>query len=186
MTCSDLLTSSINANCPTTPKGFEPVGYLYNRSEIDFVNSAYDVTTGKITEFLMKSTAKGYPVTIRGLQPYKEVKVTGEMKPYGIMFNAEASITVLGNTPATSVVVNILTKGEFVLVLVQKGVQDESKYFCLGWESGLIADSATLEPYGDNGGYIVPMKETMRQAPALFVWKTNLATTDALIASTLD
>jgi len=184
MSCTSLISAAINPNCPATPKGFEQDASIYNKADIETV--VYDVTTGLVTSIIMKSGKKGYPVTIRGTQPFKEFKVTGEQKNYGMMFKGEVSIIVLGNTPNAAATVNVLTKGEFVLLLTQKGVSDSSKYPIIGIESGLIADSASLEPYGDNGGWIVPMSESMREAAGLFVWITDLATTNALIAATLD
>lgn len=184
MSCTSLLSGAINAGCPATPKGFEQDAYIYNKADIE--STVYDVTTGLCSSIIMKSGKKGYPVTVRGLQPFKEFKVNGVQKSFGMQFDADVSIIVLGNTPTASASVNVLTKGEFVLMLTQKGVSDSSKYPVIGIESGLIANGATLEPYGDNGGWVVPMKESMREASGLFVWITDLATTNALIAATLD
>lgn len=184
MSCTSLLSGAINANCPATPKGFEQDANIYNKAEIETLT--YDVTTGLCSSIVMKTGKKGYPLTIRGLKPFESFKTNGVQKPFGMQFESEVSLIIIGNTPASSAIVKILTQGEFVLIINQKGVIDNSRNAIVGLETGLIATGSTLEPYSDNGGWVVPMKESMKDAAGVFVYNTDRATTDAMIAATLD
>ena len=181
MACVTKLGSPINSGCPTPNRGFKQIAWIGNTEEIE--TKTYDVDTAICSDLLMASGKKFYPVEIRTKKPFDATKITGVEKLFGFLFDNETEVIVVGNSPTSSAIVNILSKGLFTMIFEQKGIEDNSKYPIIGVEVGLSMSAAALEPYGDKGGWSITLKEEMCESAGMFLWNTNIATTDALVAS---
>lgn len=185
MACTSKLSAPLNNGCPAPSRGYEQKAWIGNWDDI--ATKTYDATTG-ICSALTLNAAYTYPVYIKGVKPYDMTKSTAVMKNFGVTFDAETEIKLVGNTPANAAVVSAMAKGKFFLILEQIGKKDnadQSKYQIVGLEAGLNMSAGVLEPYGDNGAWSVSLKEEMNQAPALFMYVTSAAATDTWVKTTL-
>lgn len=173
MAC-DLLATDIDNCGAIIPKGFEREGLLINKSDID----SYVLSGGITSSIILKAGKKGYILTDISKDPFKDFKITGEEKDYGIVFKKDAVLKVLGNTAAVGVQVNALSKNEYVLILKQKGIQDASKFVVVGLDSSLVA--GVPEYSTEMGGWKIPMVETQITYPTNFMYVTSISATKDL------
>lgn len=180
MAC-DLLDAPIGTCADKTFRGYKQTGVIYNETEI--ASTTKGSGDALITDFTMVSGKKGYEVTITGAKPFEGTKSTGEQKKFGMLFNQEVLIHLKGLSPANSVVAQQLSKGSFRLLLPQEGTITSEKWVAIGWESPLRATN--LEWSEEEGCWVITLNAPMAEMPIEFLWKTNLATTDALVAASI-
>ena len=174
-----LLQSNLSACSDKPSMGLDPVALIANKAEI--ATSPFNTDTMLVTDITMASGKKFYQVIARPNKPYDEFKITAEDKSFGKSFKREITLILKGLTPASVQQVKNLSAGEFVMILKQKGVSTSEKYPALGFETSLTG--ATFEWNQAEGAWTCVLSEDMLDVPALFLWKTNLATTDALVAA---
>lgn len=177
---TDKLAASIT-NTGAPQRGFEELGYIWDISGMD--TSAR--TGNVITDIVPIGAALAYTVKICGLQPFTGTMMEGVQQLAAMLFKGTASLVVVGNTPATATIINGLANGRYVLVLVQKGVDDNSKFFALGSEIGLKLATAQFESYSEANGWVVTMTEELVINAATFVYKDSVAGTQALLTGLL-
>jgi len=180
MACEDLiLDAPINTGCETVKMDFEAEAWHLPDSLVTAI------TKNKITALVSALTVSdtGNKVTMRGQKPYEGTGVTGEERPYGVAFNENVQITVYGNTPTSASIVNKLSYGKHLFLMLQKGHDWQSRYVLYGVESGLMATAPALEPYGEAGGWTVPMASMNNESSAYFIKAADKAATEAIIAA---
>jgi hypothetical protein len=157
MACEDLiLNQPINTGCETVKMDFEAEAWHLPESLVTAITK--DKIAAKVSAMTITgSPGAGNKVFMRGQKPYEGTGVAGEEKPYGVAFNETVQITIYGNTPTAASNVNKLSHGKHLFLLMQKGHDWQSRYVLYGAESGLMATAPALEPYGDAGGWTVPM-----------------------------
>ena len=176
----DKLASNID-NCSATPqRGFEELAYIFDISGMTLTKAG-----NLITDIVPIGAALAYTVKINGLQPFTGTMIEGAQQLAAMLFNGTASLIVLGNSPAAATIINGLANGRYVLVLVQKGVNDNSKFFAMGSEVGLKLTAATFESYSEARGWTVTMVEELAINAPTFVYKTSVADTQALLTGLL-
>jgi hypothetical protein len=171
-----LVQSDLNPCTAKPSMGLDSIALIANKAEI--ATSPYSTTTMLVTDLTMESGKYFYEVVARPNKPFDEFKISAEEKKFGKTFKREVTLILKGLSPSSVQQVNILSKGEFVLIFKQKGVSDSSKYPALGIETSLTG--ATFEWNQAEGAWTCVLSEDMLDVPALFLWKTDLATTDAL------
>ncbi len=181
MSCTNKIGAAINAGCPTPNRGFAEEVLIANFDEI--ATKTFNVDTAIASDIVMGAGKKFYSAFMQTKKPFDGTKITGVEKLFGWLFDNETKIVITGNTPANSELINTMVNGRFVMIFKQVGVSDNSKYPVMGLEIGLKVSAAELVAYDDNGGWSVTLTEEMCQSAGMFVWKTDLATTDALWAS---
>ena len=182
MTCEDLiLTSPINTLCDSVKMDFEAEAWHIPQSYVATITK--DKLGAVVSALTLAPTKVGNKVLMRGQKPYEGTGVSGEEKPYGVSFNETVQITVYGNTPTSASVVNKLGYGKHLFLMLQKGHDWQSRYVLYGVESGLQATAPALEPYGDAGGWTVPMSSMNNESSAYFIKAADKATTEAIIAA---
>lgn len=186
-TClNGVITAPINDGCPIPFQGFEDTAYIFNKSQIGTLT--YDRGTGIVSAFVMKTGAiyKGYAVKDDSDKPFGSLKVSGEKKPYMIVFNKELKLAVIGNSASVISTVNTLTKGEYVMLLKQIGVDTQDKYYLVGVESPLRFDASTFEASSDIFGHEVTLKEINAASVGMILRGADAAATDAIFDSLVD
>lgn len=185
-TCLDgALSTAINGSCPNPFQGFEDTAYIFNKSQIGTLT--FDRGTGLVSNFVMTGAAKGYAVKDDSDKPFGSFKVTGEKKPYMIVFNKELKLAVIGNTASVIAQVNTITKGEYLMILKQIGVDtQDGKYLLVGVESPLRFDASTFEASSDIFGHEVTLKEINARSVGFILKADTAEATEALVASLLD
>lgn len=176
-----LLTTDIGACTDTTSKGFAQKAVIINYSEI--ATKTIDGTDPLITALTLASTKVGFEVIVKGMRPFEELTVTATERRTGMVFGSQLQIPIKGLTPATSKTVKTLADGRFAVILTQLGETGNAKYPAMGFQGGLKASA--VEWSAEEGAWIVTLDEASNDQPVLFVWDTNLATTDALVEGLL-
>lgn len=180
-----VLSEGINLNCPTPFQGFGDTAYIFNKSQIGTLT--FDRGTGIVSAFAMTGSAKGYAVKDDSDKPFGSFKTTGEKKPYMVVFNKELKLAIIGNGGNVISTVNKLTKGEYVMLLTQNGVDtQDGKYLLVGIESPLKFDTSTFEASSEIFGHEVTLKEINAQSVGMILKGADAAATEAIFAALID
>lgn len=190
--CDNLINRAIDINCsdPIT-KGLEANGVIINRKDIDFGATTFAASGDNTIETLvLRGGVKGYEVYVPGATPYTGTKVSLEKGAYLNTFVNDVSLVVLDNGPDVSKgVVDALANGEFVLILENKhkgkanSKIGSSAFQVFGYYQGLRAETIENDKYSEDakGGWMIVLKETGVPKSALFLFKTDYATTKTAI-----
>ena len=174
--------------------GLERRAVIINRADIDFANVVYNTSRPNVIEALpLKSGKRGYSVRVDGDTPFTGTAVNMEKKTYRNVYTNTFAFTVLGNDPDLShEVIDALTNGDFVVVFENKYKninketnKGDSTYQIMGLRQGLNAETIANDKYSEDtdGGWAITLTETGVAESALFLYKTDLATTEALFNS---
>lgn len=181
MACEDLiLTTPINTGCESVKMDFEQEAWQIPWTKV--TAKTIDTLTA-VCSALTIAAGSANKVTMTGQKPYEGTGVAGEEKPYGVSFTENFQVTVYGNTPTAASTVNKLCHGRHMFLLMQKGHSWESRYLLVGAEGGVMATAPALEPYGDAGGYTVPMSVMNNESSAIFIKGADKAATEAIVAA---
>lgn len=190
--CDNLINRAIDINCsdPIT-RGLEANGVIINRKDVDFGATTFSaVGDNTIETLVLKGGAKGYGVYVPGATPYTGTKVSLEKGAYLNTFANDISLVVLDNGPDVSKgVIDALANGEFVIILENKhkgkanSKISSSAFQIFGYYQGLRAETIENDKYSEDtkGGWTIALKETGVPKSALFLFKTDYATTKTAI-----
>jgi len=183
---TDKLDTSINAGCQNQTVGVERDGVLIARSYINAATLAYDAGSVVVNTFARIGAGLGYNVTENAEMPFKATKIEGERGEYLLKFNSTAGFKILGNSPAKVEQVIQLGNDEYYLILQNKSytVAEKNKYMLLAPSKGLTTTKAAFSMESQDAfGWTIEMMEKEALLPVAFIWKTDEATTDAIIAA---
>jgi hypothetical protein len=183
---TDKLNSAINSGCQNQTVGVERDGILVARQFIDESTLAYDAGTVVVNTFELVGADKGYKVTQNAEMPFKAVKIEGERGEYVLKFNSTAGFLILGNSPYKVKQVMQLGNDEYYLILQNKSytATEKNKYMLLAPSKGLTTTKAAFAMENQDAfGWTIEMMEKEALLPVAFIWKTDEATTDAIIAA---
>lgn len=152
-----------------------------NYSEI--ATKTIDATDPLVTALTLAAGKTAFEVLVKGIRPFEELTVTATERKTGMVFGGQLQIHIKGLTPASSKIAKILADGRFYGILTQLGEVGNAKYPAFGLQGGLKASA--VEWNMEEGAWVVTLDEMSSDQPALFVWDTNLVTTDALVTGLL-
>lgn len=145
-----------------------------------------------IDAFSLVSGAKAYRIN-QLKNAFTDTVVAAEVGDYRVTFTNTLAFKIFDQGPKVAAIVNGLANGEFVVILEQKDksidaysfASGESKWRVFGIENGLTASEITNNAYDDSigNGWSVKMEEKASSSSAYYIFKDDLTTTDALIAS---
>lgn len=205
--CNSLgAVDNIKVQC-SIADGYEDLGYIVPRSDIDFAHVTYggSFTDSQDNEVIVPNTV----VTSIALKSGKKGKYVEQLKNAfsgtAVSFNASdfrntftnsVSFNIYGNSPEVAAIVNGLSNGEYVLVLQQKekGTAGESAYRIFGLENGLVASEISQDNYSDTvgAGWAITMVEEKASNSALYLFISNgtdvpdLTSTEAALTAMFD
>lgn len=196
--CLRAISMDVSMDCsnPIT-SGIERRAVIVNRADIDFANVTFNTSRPNVVEALpLKTGKRGYSVRVDGDTPFTGTAVNMEKKTYRNVFTNTFSFTVLGNDPDLSrSVIDALTNGDFVVVFENKykninkeSNKGDSTYQIMGLRQGLNAETIACDKYSEDtdGGWAITLTESNVAESALFLYKTDLSTTEALFNSLTD
>lgn len=132
---------------------------------------------------------------VYGDTPFTGTKVTMSKGTYRNTFDNEFAMTILDNSPdVCKNVIDGLANGDYVVVFENKYKnlnkttnKGDSVYQIMGLRQGLNAETIENDKYSEDtdGGWAVLLKETKAPESALFLYKTDMVTTEALFNSLL-
>jgi len=181
---TDKLNSAINSGCQNQTVGVERDGVLVARQFIDESTLANDAGTVVINTFELVGADKGYKVTENAEMPFKPTKIEGERGEYALKFNSTAGFLIMGNSPDKVKQVMQLGNDEYYLILQNKSytATEKNKYMLLAPSKGLTTTKAAFSMENQDAfGWTIEMMEKEALLPVAFIWKTDEATTDAII-----
>ncbi len=145
-----------------------------------------------IDAFSLVSGAKAYRIN-QLKNAFTDTEVAAEVGDYRVTFTNTLAFKIFDQGPKVASIINGLASGEFVVILEQKDksidaynyASGESKWRVFGIENGLTASEITNNAYDDSigNGWSVKMEEKASSSSEYFIFKDDLTTTDALIAS---
>lgn len=173
--CDGLISKDITQSCDNPAvKGFERIGILINREDIDFSGLTFDTTKKNvITAIPLKSGKKGYKVVQKGATPFTGSTSSAEVGTYGTGFTNNIAIAILNNNEDIAEnVVDSLANGEFVFIgeLKDKGADKASAFRVYGIHNGLTLSAYEHDPYGDTyAGGLATLTETGAPKSAVYL-----------------
>lgn len=180
--CDGIIAKDLNpSSCSTrAAKGFEQVGIILNRSDIDFSKVSFSAEKKNVLTALgLLKGKKGYRVAQHGQTPFTGTNSSAEVGTYGTGVNNNVVFAVLNNDQDTSEnVIDSLLNGEFVMILEMKdkGEGNNSAFRVYGLHQGLHLSAYEHDPYGDTyGGGLVTLTETDAPMSALYLGDTYAA-----------
>lgn len=193
--CLRAISMDVAMDCsnPITA-GLERRAVIINRADIDFGNVVYNTSRPNVIEALpLKSGKRGYSIRVDGDTPFTGTAADMEKKTYRNVFTNTFAFTVLGNDPdLTREVIDALSNGDFVVVFENKykninkeSNKGDSTYQVMGLRQGLNAETIVNNKYDEDtdGGWAITLIEKGVAESALFLYKTDLSTTEALFDS---
>lgn len=187
MNCLGIITHGLSDKCENHPHGFERIGCIINRPDIDF--SAGTVTGNILDQIVLVNGALGFKVVQFGTKPYNGTKKSGVAKEStpGKM-NKTVQFFVPDHSPdVDDGFVDAILNGEFVMVLENKDKnegQNNAAFEVFGYHNGLHFTAIEQDTYGDYGsGWLITLEETEAPTSSLYLYKTSYAATKTAFES---
>lgn len=187
--CDGIINANIKGSSCATPavKGYERVGWIINRKDIDFdtVEFASD-KKNVISSLPLVSGAKAYQIEQSGNTPFTGSNTAIEVGTYATTVTNTIQFAILNNDQDTAdKIQDSLLNGEFVVILEMKdkGAQSKSAFRVFGFYNGLTLSEHSQDAYGDTyGGSLNTLVETGAPMTALYLGETYAAA-KSLLAS---
>lgn len=146
----DKLAQNID-NCTALSQiGFAELGYIFDVEGMTLTKSG-----NLVTNMVAVGANKLHTVKINGLQPFTGTVTEAVQQLAAVLFDKTASLIVLGNGVTQSQIINGLTNGRYGMILKQKGVTGQDRYFVMGAEIGMKFDTGRFESYSEANGWQV-------------------------------
>ena len=160
--CTNLLSQSLATSC-TEPriKGYEPVGIIINRADIDWAMSTVDALNPRIVNVPLLATKKAAVIYNSKKNP---LPFDGTQTTYNRDADAYDKVVQFyfeGIGGAASKAVEALKDGDYVVLLERKSKYNTGSFQLFGYQKGLSA--------GNEGGAMV-------QDEATGYWLVTMAT----------
>lgn len=193
--CEKLLAGCIGADCDNPVfAGMESKAWIFNKSEI--ASFTYDQTNPNlITDITMKEisqgvNAVGYTITQLGKTPFTGTNTALVEGNAANKFTETFNFIVPDNSPAASMLLDNIANGKFVVVAKNEYTGSDSKgaFQVYGAKKGLVATAMERDAYGEDadGGWTVTLTSENTPNSALFLYKTDAATTESTLDALVD
>lgn len=198
--CEKLIRSCIAADCVNPVfTGMDSMAYIFNKKDI----TLGDPTTADpnvFTSITMRSyvpegetdpvTTVGYTIDQIGKQPYTGTNTALVEGNVSNKFTETLNFVVPDNSPAAAMLLDNIANGKFVVVVKNEytGSDNKGVYQIYGAKKGLVATSMERDAYGEDtdGGWAVTLTSENTPNSAMFVYKTDLSTTETFLDSITD
>ena len=188
MNCEGIITQSLQKDCVNHPNGFERIGCIINRGDIDWSLTALTSgTTNVLGGIALLSGKVGYQVLQYGTKPFNGTKKSGVSKEAapGKMTKIVQFFVPDRDPLVDEGFIDALLNGEFVMILETKDKNEagsnNAAFEVFGLHNGLHFTAIEQDNYGDYGsGWLVTMEETEAPASSMYLFKTSYAATKTL------
>lgn len=191
MNCEGIITRGLFKECSNHPNGFERVGIIMNRGDIDWnAVTIASGTTNVVGTFALNNGATGFKVLQYGTKPFNGTKKSGVSKEAapGKMTKTVQFFVPDREPTVDENFIDALLNGEFVMILEtkDKGSRNDAAFEFFGFHNGLHFTAIEQDNYGDYGsGWLVTMEETEAPASSMYLFKTSYAATKTLFLGLL-
>lgn len=180
--CDALIAKDIKDVTCASPavKGFERLGVIVNRADIDFASVTFGTTAKNVlTALPLKSGKKGFKIEQSGATPFTGTTSSAEVGTYRTSVNNNVTFVVLNNDAETAdKVIDPALGGEFVVVLEMKdkGDSNKSAFRVYGLHNGLALSAYEHDPYGDAfAGGVITLTEQGAPMSAVYLGESYTA-----------
>lgn len=188
--CDFNLAADIAADCESmSVKGLGNNGYIINFADIDKSASTLDTANPSVLKTLvLKTGKKAYRCYVPGKTPFTGTNKAMVAGTYVNTWTKQVKLVILNEGPDVSTdIVDKLANGQFVVILENKatGAGGKATYEVYGFEAGLSATEMANDKYSEetNGGYSCTLEETGANKSGLFLFSTDIATTQGILDS---
>ena len=188
--CDSVIQRDIQANCDNNLIAeLENVAYIINRDDIDFDASSYGTTQYTLEDIVLKAGKTAYLVHQLG-DSFSGAGTEMEKGRFKNTWKTTFPFIIFDNDPETKENVEGIANGRFVVIWENKykntlkaGTPGDSVFECVGFTLGLKCESFTSLKYDADtrGGWSSQLVETGGPNVPITVYKTDLATTRAMI-----
>ncbi len=190
VTCVDLIAKGYEKDCDREPKkGFGREAILINYEDVDWDNIVMGADANIVTTLPLKSGGKqGYKVV-----QYKD-PFSGSNKSFheGTYFNSWDKTLVFAlltrDQKQSLQLVDPLTNGKFIAIMRNEDAGSDGKctFEIKGFHNGLKLTAGEENPYGETyGGMLLTATEAEAGRSAMYLFNTDVATTEAAVQSYL-
>lgn len=178
--CETLVANDINENLcnKTIVKGYESVGLLINREDVDWSKTREE--DGVVT-IVLKDDATAYKIVQPRNTPFTGTGSELNVGTFVNTFNHNVSFVIVGGGFDSHTNANEIANGDFIAVLPMKNKVETDPYEVYGFYQGLRCTTASRDAYDDDtiGGYKVTLTEENSPVSCLFMSATNYASLSA-------
>lgn len=184
--CSAALADNITADCDN-PRiaGYEQIGIIFNRDEVDWANLAVNASNPRLIEAIAAITGKK-PFAVYNQRnnplPYDGTNTTYNSDTDRYDKTLQFYYEGIGGEAAADVI-EPLKGGEYIVILQRKDHRGDGSFQVFGYQSGLKANAQVQDE--TTGYWLITMACSEPSAEIAF-FDTNYATTktafDALVA----
>lgn len=186
MNCEGIITQALSNTCQNHPFGFERIGILINRSDINFggvVAGGSTKAANSVSTMPLQSGKVGYRIIQYGTKPFNGTKKSGVSKE-----TAPGKVTktvqffVPDHDPEVdSGFIDAILNGEFVAILEHKDKNDsdnDAAFEIYGFHNGLHFTAMEQDEYSDYGsGWLITMEETEAPLSSFYLFDTSYSAT---------
>lgn len=184
MNCNGIISQGLSATCKDHPNGFEQVGIIMNRLDIDFGNVVFNTSSTNSIKTMPLLTGKvGYKIVQFGTKPFNGTKKSGVSKETAPgKMTKTVQFFVPDHDPAVDEgFIDALLNGEFVMITEHKdknATANDAAFEIFGFHNGLHFSAIEQDEYGDYGsGWLVTMEETEAPSSSMYLFDTSYSAT---------
>lgn len=185
--CERLITGCIAADCNNPIyTGIESIAYIFNKSQIESFD--FDPTNPNIvTAINMGEESEGvnyvgFKIEQLSKTPYTGTTTTMNEGNVQNTFTETVNFVVSDNSPAAAMLLDNITNGSFVVVLVNEyeGSDSKGKFQIYGSKKPLKCTACNREAYSEenSGGWAVTLTAQNTPKSAVFVYHETTPGTD--------
>lgn len=187
--CVDLIQQGYQKDCAREPKkGFGREAILINYEDIDWANVVVGADANIITTLPLKSGKVGYSI-VQFKDPFNGTAKAFHEGTYINSWDKTFVFATITRDQQQSLKLNDpLANGKYVVIVRNEdgGSDGKATFEIYGYHNGLKLTAADHNPYGDTyGGDLFTSQEQEAGRSAMYLFNTDVATTEAAVQSYL-
>ena len=152
-TCNDLITTAIQGKCGAHENGFDAMGVIFNREDINTLGTTF--SDGVIEKLVRKENKAGFAIYQPRKKAFNGTQIQMQEGDYEDTFTKTVKVLVPlfadGDHTTDCAQKQALMRGDFVLFLLSKPVPNEMRSIhVFGFENGLKCTAAEKVFYNDS------------------------------------
>jgi hypothetical protein len=187
--CVDLIQRGYQKDCAREPKkGLGREAVLINYEDIDWANVVVGADANIITTLPLKSGKVGYSI-VQFKDPFNGTAKAFHEGTYINSWDKTFVFATITRDQQQSLKLNDpLANGKYVVIVRDEagGSDGKATFVIYGYHNGLKLTAADHNPYGDTyGGDLFTSQEQEAGRSAMYLFNTDVATTEAAVQSYL-
>lgn len=186
MNCEGLIKQALANSCQNHPNGYEKIGTLLNRADINFggcIAGSSTKANNTLTTMPLNSGKVGYKILQFGTKPFNGSKKSGVSKETspGRVTKTVQFFVPDHDPEVDDGFIDAILNGEFVAILEHKdknASDNDAAFEIFGFHNGLHFTDMEQDEYSDYGsGWLITMEETEAPVSSFYLFDTSYAAT---------